>query len=304
MTEALLAAGKHTVTAITRHDSKTELPKGVEVKKIDYERQETLVSALRDQEVLIITLSGGAQLEKAQKQLIDAAVEAGVRWVLPNEWGFDTANESLVKDIFISQTMVNIRDYLKQQSKLSFTSVVTGFWYEWSLAIGAAYGIDTLNRTATLFDDGTAKISTSTWPQVGRAVAALLALPVNSDDSKEPCLNDFKNQVVYISSFLVSQRDMLESVYRVTGTKESDWAISSEPARDRYADGLEAMKTGDRVGFAKMMYTRIFYDDKVGDCEHKTINARLGLPKEDLDDATKRAVKRAEETKGGWGAGH
>ena len=304
MTEALLTAGKHTVTAITRHDSQSELPKGVEVKKIDYEKQETLVAALQDQDALIITLSGGPHAETAEKQLIDAAVAAGVRWVFPNEWGFDTGNPSLIKDIFISRTKASTREYLQQQSKLSFTAVATGFWYEWSLAIAPAYGIDTVNRTATLFDDGTAKISTSTWPQVGRAVAALLALPISSDGSNGASLNDFKNQLVYVSSFLLSQKDMLESVYRVTGTKETDWTITSEPARQRYDDALKEMNQGSRIGFAKMMYTRIFWDDKVGDCEHKSSNSKLGLPKEDLDEATKRAVQRAKETGGSWGTAH
>jgi hypothetical protein len=30
----------------------------------------------------------------------------------------------------------------------------------------AAFGIDFANRTATFFDEGETKISTSTWPQV------------------------------------------------------------------------------------------------------------------------------------------
>lgn len=48
----------------------------------------------------------------------------------------------------------------------NYISVSTGFWYEWSLAIPAAFGIDLINRTATLFDEGDIKITTSTWPQV------------------------------------------------------------------------------------------------------------------------------------------
>jgi hypothetical protein len=36
-------------------------------------------------------------------------------------------------------------------------------------------GIDFAKRTVTLFDEGEAMISTSTWPQVGRTVAGLLS---------------------------------------------------------------------------------------------------------------------------------
>lgn len=289
------------MTAITRHDSQSTFPEGVEVKKVDYDQPQTLVAALRGQDALVITLSGQSQLETLQKKLIDAAVEAGVRWIMPNEWGFDTANQGLVEDIVISKVIVSVREHLKQQTNVSFTSMITGFWYEWSLAIPPAFGININKRTATLFDDGTAKITTSTWPQVGRAVASFLALPIDSNDSKTPSLNDFKNQLVYIGSFQVSQLDMLQSIYRVTNTKESDWTITSEPARQRRQQGVEEMANGSRIGFVKAMYTRVFYDDKAGDCEDKLINKQLGLPKEDLDEATKRTVQRAKDIEGqGW----
>lgn len=32
-------------------------------------------------------------------QLINAAGEAGVPWILPNDWGHDTANEAFVQDV-------------------------------------------------------------------------------------------------------------------------------------------------------------------------------------------------------------
>lgn len=292
------------MTAITRQDSQTELPKGVQVQKVDYDKHDTIVSALRGQDALVVTLSGQSDIESIEKKLIAAAEEAGVGWILPSEWGYDTSNQGLIDDIIITKTMVNVREHLKSKSSLSFISVSTGFWYEWSLAIPFAYGIDINNRTATLFDDGNAKISTSTWPQVGRAVAALLALPIKSADDSSACLEDFKNQVIFISSFLLSQRDMLTSLYRVTDTKESDWTITSEDAHKRYHEGIEQMKQGQRVGFGKMMYTRVFWNEKdgvPGNVEHKVINDKLGLPKEDLDEATKRTVTRAQTTKNMWG---
>ena len=102
MTEALLKTGKHTVTAITRVDSQSKFPEGVVSKKIDYSKPETLVEALKGQDALVITLSGHTPKE-AEKQLIDAAGEAGVAWILPNEWSPDTANKAMVKDVFLFQ---------------------------------------------------------------------------------------------------------------------------------------------------------------------------------------------------------
>jgi hypothetical protein len=133
--------------------------------------------------------------------------------------------------------------------------------------------------------------------QVGRAVAALLSLPIKSEGSKkEACLENFKNKVVYINSFTVSQKDILESACRVTGTKKDDWAITKEPAQDRYMSGIEEMKKGNHTGFIKMLYTRVFYPDGCGDVEHNkgTLNELLNLPQEDIDEATKVAIERSK----------
>lgn len=133
--------------------------------------------------------------------------------------------------------------------------------------------------------------------QVGRAVAALLSLPVNSAGSNaDLALEDLRNKVVYICSFTVSQRDMLESVLRVTGTKEDDWTITSEPIKDRFLQGVEGVKQGRRSDLAKVMYGRIFFPDGCGDFEHSkgTLNRSLGLPEEDIDTATKIAIERSK----------
>ena len=102
MTEALLKTGKHTVTAITRVESQSKLPEGVTSKKVDYSKPETLIDALKGQDALVITLSGHTPKE-SDMQLINAAGEAGVAWILPNEWSPDTENDALNKDVSVFQ---------------------------------------------------------------------------------------------------------------------------------------------------------------------------------------------------------
>jgi len=89
---------------------------------------------------------------------------------------------------------------------------------------------------------------------------------------------------------------MLASALRVTNTKEHEWTITHEPSHERYASGLEEIQEGKRVGFAKMLYTRVFYPDGSGDTEHNkgTINGLLGLPREDIDQATRAAIERSK----------
>jgi len=103
MTEALLKTGQHKVTAITRVGSENELPEGVIAKKVDYSRPETIVEALKGHDVLVITLSAFAPKE-VDMLLINAAGEAGVPWILPNEWGPDNTDEGLVKDVSAFQS--------------------------------------------------------------------------------------------------------------------------------------------------------------------------------------------------------
>ncbi|KAJ5787056.1 hypothetical protein N7457_002046 [Penicillium paradoxum] len=296
MTEALLKTGKHIVTALTRVNSQSKLPDGVIPKSIDYNKLETIVEALQGQDALIITLSGAVPHE-IDLALINAAGQAGVPWILPNEWAPDTANEDLVKDIVIFQPKRSIRKAITDLGKSSYIAVNTGFWYEWSLAIPSAFGIDFANRNVIFFDEGEAKISISTWPQVGRTVAGLLSLPIKAEGGNKACLETLKNQIVYADSFTVSQKDMLESAFRVTGTTENDWTITRESAKERYENGQKEMQEGDRIGFVKMLYTRIFFGDGAGNFKSKgTLNGLLGLPTEDIDEATRTAVERSNNS--------
>jgi len=303
MTAALLAKRTFNITALARVGSKTTLPAGIHhVRHIDYADPSSLVNALQGQDVLIITLFGMAPKD-TQTKLVDAAIEAGVRFVMPNEWSPDTANEGLCRDVPMFGDKVAVRDYIskKGNGRTSYIGMSTGFWYEWMLAMPAAYGFDFERKTVTFFDDGETVINHSTLPQVGRAVAALLSLPVLPSDGGDAmeCLSHYVNKQVYISSFAASQKDMFASALRVTETKEEDWQLSYEPAKERYEQGLDAMRAGDRTGFARAMATRVFYKDDSGSFEKTkgTLNELLRLPKVDIDEATGMAIERAQKSK-------
>ena len=86
---------------------------------------------------------------------------------------------------------------------------------------------------------------------------------------------------------------MFDSALRATDTKEDDWSVVYESAREQYASGMKEIQEGNFSGFLKMM-ARIFYPDGCGDFEHNkgTLNESLNLPKEDIDEATKVAIER------------
>lgn len=124
---------------------------------------------------------------------------------------------------------------------------------------------------------------------------SLKVLPEDEND-KSVTLSQWRNKSVYVASFLVSQRDILGSVQRVTGTTDKDWEISYQPSKERWGNGVKALKEGNRQGFARAMHSRTHFPNGDGNLQDKygLANDALGLPKEDFDEATKRAVGMLE----------
>ena len=288
------------VTAIARPSSTNKLPEGVEVVQVDYSGDDNaeLVEALKGQQALIITMSVTAPKDTMSK-LVRAAAKAGVPYVLPNWFGHDAANDALCKDSFLSSSRDSICAEIKSLGVSSYLMLCCNFWYEFSLGGGPdRFGFDFQKRSFVLFDDGNVVINTSTWPQCGRAIANLLSLKELPDDENDasPTLSQFRNGSIYISSFRLSQHDMFLVVKRVTGTTDSDWTITHESAEQRWKDGHAAVQQGNWGAFTKMLYSRMFFANGDGDYESTRglHNDLLGLPVEDLDQATSLAVGMGE----------
>ncbi len=271
---------------------------------VDYNDESTLVSALKDQQFLIITLSvmatSGAD-SNPHSQLVRAAAKAGVPYVMPNCYGFDISNSSLASDAMFANGIKYVAE-IESLGMSSYIVMCCGFWYEWSLALGEPwFGFDFKNHKVVFFDDGETKINVSTWLQCGRALAGLLSLKELPEDEnhKELTISKWKNNYFYISSFLISQRDMLNSIQRLDGTSDKDWEITTQPTKERWAKGVEDFKKGERAGFARAMYSRVFFPNGGGDFETSKglANDLVGLPKESLDEATKTTLEMVES---GW----
>lgn len=298
ITKALLSKNRFAITAISRHDSKAEYPPDVKVTRIDYDDHTAITEALKGQDALIITTSVFAPKDTSAK-LIRAAAAAGVPWILPNEFGMYTTDKAVNETIGPSKK--EDRQLIETLGVSSWIGIVCGFWYEHSLSNGELYGIDIKKRQVTFFDDGEQRLNTSTWMQVGRAVAALLSLPVSPDGKQDGglTLSAYRNRMIFVSSFAVSQKEMFESVKRVTKTADEQWKITYVPANERFEEARERMMKGDRLAFGRVLYTRYFFEDAgLFEKSHGLDNERLGLANENLDAATEDAVALME--KGYW----
>lgn len=68
------------------------------------------------------------------------------------------------------------------------------------------------------------------------------------------------------------------------GQTDKDWTISYQSAAERFHEGLDELSNGVGTGFLKALYSRTFYT--TGEGVFETHNDLLGLPEEDLDEAT------------------
>ncbi|KAM0457386.1 hypothetical protein ACHAPV_003298 [Trichoderma viride] len=294
--EELLKTGKHTVTAITRTGSKSKLSAGVKVVEVDYDNEQSLIDGLKGHQFFFISMAVTAP-KGTQEKLIAAAAKAGVPWIMPNSYGADFANKKMLKETMTDGNSDGVAAI--EKAGLSWIYMSCSFWYEYSLSMGEPfYGFDIPTKKVTFYDDGKTRINTSTWRQCGRAAAHLLSLKELPDDENDtsPTVSQWRNKPLYVSSFLVSQRDMLDSIHRNLGTKDGDWEIQYEATDARYSRAMEMLKAGNFLGFGMGMYSRAFFPNGDGNFEAKygLANEPLGLPKEDFDEATKLAIEMAE----------
>jgi hypothetical protein len=287
--ESLLASPtKHSLTVLTRASSTSTFHPSVKVIPVDYDSDASITSALQGIDFLVITLVSTAP-EDLHSRIVKAAAAANVKYIMPNYFGYALPKENDTRPADpVTVRFARHVDDIRTTPGVHFVALVCGFWYEWSLGLSPwCYGFDIAARKVTLYDDGKKKINTSTWNLCGDAVAKIV----------DGGLDQWADKAVHISSFLVSQRDMLDSLHRVLGTTDEDWEISYQPCQERLDEGMKELQEGKREGYAKSMYVRVFFPDGRGDFEtgNELDNGKLGLEKEDLDEATRRTVKMVEK---------
>ncbi|KAF6815199.1 oxidoreductase [Colletotrichum sojae] len=282
---ALLEKGIHTVTAVTRTESSATFPEGVIVKKGSYEDESFLVDAFKGQDVVVLAL-GLSSAGTAQGPLIRAAGKAGVKWILPTEFGSDTAPTKTFETSPILQHKVAPRKAV-EEAGASWIAIVNNPWFDWSMAKGL-WGIDIKNRTARLYDGGRTKFITTNLPTTGKGTAGVLSLP----DAE---LEKYRNKPFYLKSFYVSQHDMLGSIQRATGTTDADWKIETVDAAEVVARAEEDAKNGNHFAGLVAFYVNHMREGWGGDYSAKLTDlSKIGLSEESLDETAKRVVKEVE----------
>ncbi|KAI0448960.1 hypothetical protein F5B21DRAFT_509633 [Xylaria acuta] len=259
------------VTVLTREGSTSTFPAGVVSKAVDYASVESLTSALQNQDALVSTIASVAVA--GQRPLVDAAVAAGVRRIIPSEFGINTRflGKEPIRTILQGkiQTLNYIHEKSKQNPSFTWTGISTGVFFDWGLEHGSI-GLDKTTKTATIFDSGDEPYQASNLPDIGRAVAAVLKNPERT-----------VNRYISIASFNPTQNQVLEIAEKLTGAK---WTVNHLPASEQQQIGVEKLGKGDYSAFSNFLRKRIF-GDGAGLAVEGPDNALdlLGLEGEDLE---------------------
>lgn len=151
MLKSLLATGEHEVTVLTRPKSTATFPTGAAIVKVDYFSSTNITTALQGQDFLIITL-GVTSAPDLHSRIVNAAAEAGVKYIMPNYFAFALSERtgSVPDDPLLSGFGKYIQDVKDVQEKgfdVKYVAMCCGFWYEFSLGMGDAwFGFDIQNR--------------------------------------------------------------------------------------------------------------------------------------------------------------
>ncbi|KAL5584336.1 hypothetical protein FOVSG1_013725 [Fusarium oxysporum f. sp. vasinfectum] len=285
---ALKGAG-FAVTAVQRKDTVKTVPEGVKSVKVDLSNKDDLVSALRGQDVVVSAVPHPALA--TEKIMIDAAIEASVKRIIPSEYSTNLESP-LSRKLPIVAEKAKIREYLASvitstDSLTTWTSVNSGPFFEMCLRFGVL-GPNLGQRKATFHNGGHKVIGPSRLPDIGSAVAKILD-PIHFAETA--------NQPVYIYSAAVSERLLTDLAAKVTGIDfgtVEDGKIVNIDVGELIRDTDEKLKKGDMSGMFNY-YFQMMYGEGYGGTDFKKLswNERLGLKtmtEKDLEDALEQVA--------------
>ncbi|KAL2192879.1 hypothetical protein P885DRAFT_72624 [Corynascus similis CBS 632.67] len=145
--DGLVATGKHEIIVLSRRVAPENVQKGTTWVKVDYTDKQSLVQALDGvHTVLSFVVLLTEDDAFVQKNLIDAAIEAGVKRIAPSEWAVANFNH-----LPWYNAKLTIRDYLREKNKESKIIEYTLFQPGWFMNyLGGAHQTCKHFRTTTI----------------------------------------------------------------------------------------------------------------------------------------------------------
>ncbi|PSN72947.1 isoflavone reductase family protein [Corynespora cassiicola Philippines] len=233
-----LATGKYKIKLLVRNpvDEYSNLPTNkISVHQVDYRDHPNLVHHLQGQDAIIVftSLLPGTGLDTKQIALINAAIDAGVKYFIPSEWALDTAGiMGSASDRFGPTLPTNMvlapkratHNYLlcrAAEHKIHFAAVYPGLEVKF-------LNLDFKNHTAILPDEGINPFPASTMVSVSKAVMSLF-----DDPSK------ISNRFYHIADGVLTQKEVVRIAEEVSCVTWKTSSFSIEAARLAALESIE-----------------------------------------------------------------
>nr|XP_023908591.1 uncharacterized protein LOC112020264 [Quercus suber]POF15520.1 hypothetical protein CFP56_48715 [Quercus suber] len=286
---AALLSADFKVTVLKRESSTSpsHYPASVAVLRVpDTLDTETLIPLLTGQDAVVVSIKG-TQTE-VQKRVAAAALGAGVQRFIPADFGScDSASPRTGQLVPLYLRKREMREYLSELAAahpdraFSWTSLVTGHFFDWKLSFIHLYPRE---ARADVLDAGETRFSLSTLAQIGRATAAVL---VNADATR--------NKMLYVHSFLVSQRQVITAFEQAT---RQTWAVKTIDAREFEQRERARMTHDDAEVQAEATEELVWLlgtEDADWTTKENFAMRSLGLEEEDLQEQVERVVREGIE---------
>ena len=254
-----------TVTVLTRPTSTSTFPSSVKVAKVDYSDVQSLTAALKGHDAVISTVASAAIVQ--QENLVNAAIAAGVKRLIPSEFGCDLSNPR-ARQLPVYGEKVQIEEYIMEKCKgteTTYTFVFNNAFLDWG--IDHRLLIDVKGKKIELADGGNNTFTSTPLQFVGRGVAAVLQHP-----------DETANRNVRLHGTGLTQKKLLEIAQRFVG--KEGWQITETTTADLEKESFANLKNdpsnvmGWIIGFLKRaIYTQGFG----GDFSKNNDNKILGL---------------------------
>ena len=277
---AALIENNFDVTVLKRQSSKSKSTYPRQAAVSDAFEVAELAEVFKGHDAVVVTVRG-AEIA-LQNRIADAAVRAGVKRIIPADFGSVDSSSALTQELVPlyvqkSKTRHYLIELAEKHPGFTWTSLVCGHFFDWSLEFLHLWFQE---RKADILDDGNIKWSASTLSQIALATVRVLQRPEVTS-----------NRMIYIQSFCVTQNEVLKAFEKSTGEK---WEVTRLDSKQYQDDRVAKRDEGDKQAIEDLVWL-LGAIDANWEGRKDFAMKDLGLENEHLEDVVAKIVARLEK---------